>query len=372
MPVKLKSIIDVMDRIAPPRLALDFDNPGLMVGDAESDISTVMVALDIDDDVCNEAADKDVQLIITHHPLIYHPIKNLDAANPKGRILRKLIANNINVYSAHTNLDAAENGTNGYLADRLNLRSVRVLQKTYGERMYKVAVYVPVGYEDRVRKAMIGAGAGSAGKYSGCTFNMSGEGQFMPLQGSSPFIGDIGSIAHARETKIETMASEGDLKNVVDAMLKAHPYQEAAYDIYELKNDLKEYGIGRVGYLDPPISLGELSENVKRMLGIDSVNVIGDLRKTIHKAAVCSGNGSDFIGRAYDIGCDAYITGDIGYHDGCDARDMDLAIIDGGHFGTENVFMGELVRILRDSFEQRGLDLNVMLSDTIRSPFTRV
>lgn len=372
MPVKLKNIISIMEQIAPPWLALDGDNSGLLIGDEESDISSMLVSLDIDDDVCSEAVDKDVDLIITHHPVIYHPIKNINTEYPKGRALHKLISNNINVYSSHTNLDAADDGINSYLASKLALHDVSLLEETYSEEIYKLAVYVPHGFEDRVRKAMTDAGAGGTGNYGCCTFNMGGEGTFLPLQGSSPFIGHIGEMEHVNETKIETMALKANLNKVVDAMLKAHPYEEVAYDVYTLKNGAKKYGIGRVGFFDSPLSLRRLSENVKYMLGIDSVSVVGNPDRMVYKAAVCSGDGSDFIKRADNMGCDVYITGDIGYHDACDARDMGLSIIDAGHFATENVFMGELVRLLKNYFNDAEYNLNVLLSDRAKSPFTRV
>lgn len=372
MPVKCKNITRLMDMIAPPSLASSWDNVGLLIGDEEAFVSSLLISLDVNHDVIDEAVESGSNLIITHHPVIFSPIKSLNVKNYRENMIHRIIYNKINVFSAHTNLDASQYGINDFLAKKLGLRDVELLEKSYSEKLYKIAVYVPQGYEDRVRDAMISMGAGSLGNYRGCTFSTEGTGTFMPLEGSAPFIGKKGVMEYVKETRIETIASSDNLDAVVDSMLKAHPYEEVAYDVFSLLKCEKEYGFGRIGYLKSPVSLETLCNVVKQVLHIDSVDVTGPLHKEIKKVAICSGSGGDFIKRAYDAGCDAYITGDIKYHQACDARDMGLSLIDGGHFATENIYMAELYNYMKEQLSRKNYDVNIILSKKNSNPYIKV
>lgn len=372
MPVKCRDIISIIDNMAPPYLASKWDNVGLLVGDEDALISSVLVTLDVNNNVIDEAIEQGINLIITHHPFIFSPIKSVNVKNFKERMIHKIISNNINIFSAHTNLDAAQYGINDFLAQKLGLSNVSVLEKTYENKMYKIAVFVPRGYEDIVCEAMTNAGGGHIGNYSRCTFNTKGTGTFMPLDGSKPFIGKIGAVEHVNEVKIETIADSNRVWGIVEAMLKVHPYEEAAYDVYPLVNNAIVFGFGRTGYLASSMSLKELCSKVKSILNIEYVNAVGMLDREIKKVAVCSGSGADFIYRAYTSGCDVYITGDIKYHDACDARDMGIALIDAGHFASENIFMGQLYDYLKEQMNMSGFDTNIALSSKNTNPFIKV
>lgn len=372
MPVILKDIIKIIEKRAPLYLAADFDNPGLLIGDESSLIDCALIALDIDDNVIDEAAENNCNLIITHHPLIFSPIKKLNAENYKQRMILKLASMNINVYAAHTNLDACKDGINDYLALSLGLEDVSVLGKCYEDKLYKIAVYVPEGYENGVIDALTSAGAGYIGNYSCCTYSVKGEGTFKPLEGTRPFIGEHGRVEHVREVRIETIAKSTMVKDIIDAMLKSHPYEEPAYDIYPLKNRGHEYGFVRTGYLGKPITLSELCMKVKKMLNIDSVNVVGSPDRVINKVGLCSGNGSDFIAEAYEDGCDVFITGDIRYHNACDARDMGICLIDAGHFATESIYMAKLADYLKSALSSCNGKINIVMSQKNRNPVYKV
>lgn len=372
MSVKCKDIIKLMEEIAPLRLAIKGDNVGLLIGNEDADIENVMVTLDIDDMVIDEAIECGCNMIITHHPVIFYPLKSINIKHPKERLIYKIISNNINIYSAHTNLDAADDGINDYLAKKLHLNQVSILEKTCEDMYYKLAVYVPENFESRVWEAMVQSGAGHIGNYSSCTFSLNGTGTFMPLEGSAPFIGESGHVEHVKETKIETIVSSEKLPVVIDKMLEAHPYEEVAYDVYPLVNGAKEYGFGRTGYLENPISLKELCILVKDILHIDYVNVTGSLDREVKKIAVSSGSGADFITNAFNAGCDAYITGDIGYHDSCDARDMGIAVIDAGHFATENIYMSYLYEYIKKVAGDKNYNINIALSKNNKNPYVVV
>jgi len=372
MSVKCKDVMEIMETIAPRHLAFNWDNVGLLIGDENVSINSILVALDIDSDVVDEAVELGANLIITHHPVIFSPLKSVNIKNSRERIIHRIISHNINVYSAHTNLDRAEHGINDFLANIFDLTETTHLAEIFKEKLYKLAVYVPEGYEDKVREAMTDAGAGHIGNYRCCTFNIKGQGTFMPLKGSSPFIGSNDKLEHVREVKIETVISSNKLPFILEKMLQAHPYEEVAYDVYPLLNCKNKYGIGRAGYLKNAMSLRELCFKVKDMLSIDSLNVTGDLDRKVRKAAVCSGSGGDFISAAYDLGCDVYITGDIKYHDACDARDMGLCIIDAGHFATENIYMLELLNQVKNQLASKNSCINISLSKKNNNPYNKV
>lgn len=372
MPVKCKYITSIIEKMAPSYLSADWDNIGLIIGDGEALISSVLISLDMNGDVLKEALCMGANLIITHHPVIFTPYKTLNSDNFRGKMLQEIIKNGINVYSAHTNLDAAEYGINDFLAKEFELTDVEVLKKTYEDKLYKLVVFVPKGYEDSVRDAMTEAGSGYIGGYSSCTFNISGTGTFMPLEGSNPFIGSIGKLEKVDEVRIEAIIDSSRLKLVIEKMLEAHPYEEVAYDIYPLYNKGKEYGFGRIGYLKSCLPLRELCQKTKQVLKVDSLNVIGNLDKEVRKVGVCSGSGAEFIIDAFNAGCDAYISGDIKYHDACDARDMGLSVIDAGHYATENIYMDWLFKHIKNEVESRNYDVDVILSKQNKNPYAKV
>lgn len=371
MSVKCKDIIEIMNKLAPQYLALKSDNTGLMLGNEESAVNSILVSLDINDDVYKEAVERGCSLVINHHPFIFHPLSRIDLKSPKGKLIEKLIAGGINVFSAHTNLDIAGQGINEYLSKIIGLTDVEVLNMTYEEKLLKLAVYVPREYAEKVRKAIMDAGAGYTGNYSCCTFNIQGKGTFLPEEGSSPFIGERGRLETVDEVKIETVIKAADMENVKKKVLESHPYEEPAIDIYPISGNRK-YGLGRIGLLKNPVTLKELCQKVKDLLKADYLNVVGDPERIVHKVALCSGSGADYIIDAVAAGCDVYLTGDIKYHDACDARDMGLALIDGSHFATENIYMGYLADYLKNELEKRNLAAEVYVSVKNKSPFYKV
>lgn len=371
MSAKCSEIIDIVKKLAPEYLIVDGDNTGFLIGDEQAKVDNVMVTLDINEEVLKEAVENKVDLIITHHPVIYNKLGNITDGDFIGRKIKKLIENNISVYSAHSSLDIAENGINDYLAEIFELQQVSVLEKTYEKKLYKLSVNVPVGYEDKVRDAVTSAGGGEVGNYKNCTYSIKGEGVFMPLSGASPFIGAVNKTEHVKEIKIETVAAEDRVGDVIKSILKAHPYEMPSYDVYPLAISAKVYGFGRVGILKSPVSLHELCNIIKDKLNLDSINVVGNMDKIINKLGILSGSGGDLIPAAYIAHCDAFLTGDIKYHDACDARDMGMAVIDGGHFGTENIYMDKLCLYIDNEINKNNHKVNVILSRANRNPFIK-
>jgi len=242
--IRCKDISHFMEKLAPLNLAQDWDNVGLLVGSTNQIVKKALVCVDVTINVVDECIESSVDLIISHHPLIFKAIKKLITNNPIGNIVYKLIQNNISVYCAHTNLDIVSNGTNRFLAEALKLQSIEKLHPTKSDTLLKLVVFVPHQNLEPVRNAICAAGAGCIGNYKNCTFYSSGTGTFMPLNGSNPYIGSANTLEHVDEFKLEALVPSDALDNVVNGMLHAHPYEEVAYEISQILNPSSPYSFG--------------------------------------------------------------------------------------------------------------------------------
>ncbi|MFC0188156.1 Nif3-like dinuclear metal center hexameric protein [Fictibacillus aquaticus] len=363
--------ISILESFAPKRYAYEGDPIGLQVGTLQKKTTKVMIALDVLEEVVDEAIEKKADLIIAHHPLMYIPLKRIDTSTAKGRTIQKLLQHDITVYAAHTNLDVAEGGVNDWLADALKLQNRAVLQSSYEEELLKLAVFVPASHAERVREALGNAGAGHIGQYSHCSFTTNGTGNFMPLEGSSPFIGKQGIMESVEEVKIETILPASILNKAVSAMLNAHPYEEAAYDIYPVNNPGQKLGIGQIGTLPSPMNLEELAAHVKNAFSLKAVRAVKGHDRPIQKIAVVGGDGNKFIKGAISKGADALITGDIYYHNAHDAMEEGLTVIDAGH-NIEKIMKHGLQRVIDEGLKKDHYSTEVIVSEIHTDPFTFV
>ncbi|SDK54117.1 Nif3-like dinuclear metal center hexameric protein [Sediminibacillus albus] len=363
-----KHIIELFEAWSPQKLAYDWDNVGLQVGTLSNPVNKVMVTLDVLENVVDEAIEADVNLIIAHHPLLFKSLKQINLEDPKGKVIEKLIKNNITVYAAHTNLDITRGGVSDILADKLGIKETSVLVPSGEDKLVKVAVFVPVDYTDSVREAMAVRGAGYIGNYSHCSFRTVGEGTFKPQEGTQPFIGSQDELARVEEEKLETIIPKSKLSDVLTALTEAHPYEEPAYDILPLENKGKSTGVGRLGNLPASMSLQELSNHVKTRLDVPTVRVVGNLEQEVRKIAVLGGSGEDFINQAYQQGADVYITGDLTFHEAQDAWQAGLNIIDPGHHVEK--FMKQAVKdYLQKLLQELQVDTEVIISKANTEPF---
>lgn len=364
-----REITQFLDSIAPPGLAEDYDNVGLMVGDPSQQIKRIMVCMDVTQAVASEAAKKKVDLIVSHHPLIFKALKKISTHDVKGKIIYELIKNNISVYAAHTNLDIAREGVNDCLAERLGLVALENLKDYRQEKLYKLVVFVPPESIDGVRDALTEAGAGWIGNYSSCTFMTPGTGTFKPLDGTNPYIGSVGKLEKVEEIRLETVVPHDRLQSVVQAMLDAHPYEEVAYDIYSLDLERSALGLGRVGMLERTVTLEEFARSVKERLGAGSVRVIShDTCKPIKRVGVFCGSFDGGLTALKAKHVDVLVTGDVKYHTAVDALEMGLSLIDAGHFPTEKVIIDSLIKRLSEKFQA----INVIGSETEHDPFIAI
>ena len=362
--MKLNDLIKQIEKKYPLSLAYDWDNVGLLVGDFESEIKKVLVTLEANENVIDEAIENNVDLIVTHHPFIFKKINKINTKDLKGRLIHKLIKNDIALYSMHTNFDIAFDGLNDYFMEIMGFKNTKILDVTNSQTLYKLAVYVPKTHELVLRDALGEAGAGYIGNYSHCTFNTPGIGTFKPDENTNPFIGTVGQIEEVEEVKIETIVPQSILQKTIDKMLKAHPYEEVAYDIYKLENKGESVGLGRYASLDVQTNLQALCEKIKLKLNMNHIRVVGDLNTKIKKVAVVTGAGSDMVRLAKSKNCDVIITGDVKYHEAQDALDMGMTIVDCGHFDTEDIFKDVMKRFL-DSVE----GVEIIRSEINLNPF---
>ncbi len=365
---KGQSIIQIFEQLAPKQLAIPEDKIGLQVGTLHKEVKKVMLTLDVLENVVDEAIENQVNLIITHHAIIYLPLKNVRTDLSQGRIIEKLIKHDIAVYVAHTNLDAAEGGVNDVLAHKLALKETELLDATFTEKYNKIVVFVPKTHQQQVFDALSNHGAGWIGNYSHCSFQTPGTGTFMPLEGTNPFIGEQDKLEKINEIRIETIVSEKNLNRTIQAMIKVHPYEEVAYDVYPLNNKGKQYGIGRLGKLGKPATLKDFSLFVKQQLNLEGLRVVGDLKKEIKKVAIVGGDGNSFVNTAAFRGVDVLVTGDIYYHVAHEAMAQGLAIIDAGHNIEKNV-MDKVKDYLEKEFVERKYKTEIIISTANTNPF---
>lgn len=335
MPI-LSELIDTLEKLAPRELAETWDNVGLLLGSKKQQVSKVLCALDLNEEVVEEAINLQVDCIITHHPFLFKPLKQIDLDSTSGKIIARLIKANIAVYAMHTNYDIAEGGLNDYLSIGLGLREIEVLQPTKEEKMCKCQVYVPLTHAEAVREVIIAHNPCQIGAYRGCSFTTSGEGTFMPLETANPYIGTVGDLEKVKECVISFMAEARQVMSIMAAIQEVHPYEEIAYDVFELKNMAKHYGIGRVGVLPEALTLEVFISQVKQFFNIPYVRVTKASKESpIKRVAICSGSGAEYIGIAAKK-ADVYITGDLKFHEAQMAYDLGMPVIDVGHYVSEN------------------------------------
>lgn len=364
MSARVKDIMNVMEQLAPKKLAEDWDRPGLAVGDPERKVKKVLVALDVIEPVIAEAKAIGADMIVTHHPmLLFKKIESITTETAVGRRIFGLIENGIAAFSAHTNLDVAKGGTNDVLAELIGLEHIEILEETWAESLRKIVVYVPVGYEDAVRDAMCEAGAGHIGAYSHCTFSAAGKGTFLPLEGTNPFLGEQGKLEMADEVRLETVVPVAGVNAVVRAMLAAHPYEEAAYDIYAVEQKGRREGIGRIGELPVAMPFDAFAEMLKEKLGLDAIRLVGEPHKIVKKIGLCTGAGTGFFALADAMGCDAYLTGDMKYHEAQEAVEKGLAVADVTHYASEVLIVPVLQRKIAAAAKENGWDVEVVCSE---------
>ena len=348
MATTIKEIATALEKFAPLPLQDGYDNAGLQIGLTDAEVAGVLLCLDVTEQVIDEAATSGCNLIVSHHPLLFRPLKRITGGNHVERCVIKALSKGIAIYSAHTNLDNAQGGVNHRIASKLGLKNVRTLVPKENA-LLKLVTYVPAAQADAVRKALFDAGCGCIGNYDCCSYNTEGTGTFKANEGCNPFCGNIGELHKQQETRIETVLPAYIKNRVIRALLASHPYEEPAYDIYTLQNEWSGAGSGVIGELQEAADEKEFLLKIKKTFNAGCVKHTQLRNRTIKKVALCGGAGASFASAAQAAGADIYITGEARYHELFDGtQQMLYAII--GHYESEQYTTEILAEIISESF----------------------
>lgn len=347
MSVSFQNIVSALADFAPFSLQEDYDNSGLLTGHPATTVTGILITLDATESVIDEAIARHCNLVITHHPVIFGGLKQLNGNHWVERTIIKAIQHNIGILAAHTNLDNVADGVNGRIAERLGLNNVSVLRPMQGV-LQKLVTFAPEQYAEQVRQAIFRAGGGSIGDYDNSSFNVHGTGTFRAGEGTQPFKGAVGVDHSESEVRIEVIFEKWKQHDILRALREAHPYEEVAYDIYPLLNTYRQIGAGLIGNLDTPCSEEAFLSHVRETMQTGIIRYSGGQGKLIERVAVCGGAGSFLLKDAIRAGADCFLTADLKYHDFFEAENR-ILFADIGHYESEQY----TVELIRDIINQK-------------------
>jgi dinuclear metal center YbgI/SA1388 family protein len=351
----VKDITQLLEDYAPLAYQEDYDNAGLLVGNFNQKINKVLICLDCTEAAIDEAIKENCDLIIAHHPIIFKGIKKLNGKNYVERVIIKAIENKIALYAIHTNLDNVINGVNGKICDKLSLINRKILSPKK-QNLKKLVTFIPVNNAEDVKEAIFNAGAGNIGNYSNCSFNTLGNGTFKANKNTNPFVGEQDKLHTEEELKVEVIFDVAQQSKILNALLKSHPYEEVAFDIFPLENKNPQVGSGMFGELVDEMEEIEFLQNLKKVMNVSVIRHSNLLNKKIKKVAVCGGSGSFLLKDAIQAGADIFITSDFKYHEFFDA-DEKLLIADIGHYESEQFTQDLLLEIITENFPNFAIRL---------------
>ncbi len=375
MSVQLADVIAVLEAAYPPNFATDWDSVGLVCGDPSDTVESVTVAVDATADVVAEVPDRG--LLLAHHPLLLRGVDTVAASTAKGALLHGMIRTGRALYTAHTNADVASPGVSDALADTLGLSVESTLAPMpSGPGLDKWVVFVPAENADAVRDSMFAAGAGNIGDYSHCSWSASGTGQFLPHDGANPAIGSVGSVEKVAEDRVEVIAPARLRPRVLASMRAAHPYEEPAFDVFELAAIPGDVGLGRIGSLATPEPLSAFVSRVHDALPGTSwgVRAAGDPTATVERVAVCGGAGDSLLDTVASADVQAYVTADLRHHPADEhRRKSGVALIDVAHWASEFPWCSQAADLLRGHFgEALPVQVSAVRTDPWNVERTRV
>jgi dinuclear metal center YbgI/SA1388 family protein len=366
--MKVKDVAAAVEEIAPLGLAQPWDNVGLLLGNLEQNVRTILLTIDVTQAVVAEAKELKTDLILSYHPVIWDGLKKIRTDGP-SKTVHDLIRAGICVFSIHTALDAVGGGVNDGLAEILGIQDPKPIGdyvQYAPQEYYKFVVFVPVETMAAVADAVFAAGAGWIGNYRNCGFSTEGTGTFLPLQGAHPAVGRRGQFEQVHEGRFETIVPADKVEAVVDAMKKAHPYEVPAFDIYPLFDYASRFGLGRIGPLAEPLPLDRIIEAVKRGTGARAVGLVGDPKRLVRKAAVCAGTCGALLNQVIAAGADLYLTGELKHHQALAAQEAGLTCICLSHTVSERFILKKLAGQIR----RRAAGVTIRVSRKDADPFT--
>lgn len=375
--LRLRDVVELLEGWYPPATAAEWDAVGLVCGEPERPVGSVLLAVDPADHVVDEAVQLAADLLIVHHPLLLKPVHGIAATTPKGRRVHRLVREGIALLTAHTNADVATDGVNDALARTIGIADPQVLLPEDAPEeggTDKLVTFVPHAEAEQVRAALAAAGAGRIGAYDSASFTGSGEGRFRPLDGANPTIGRVGDLEVVPESRVEVVLPRRLRHQVVEAMLVAHPYEEPAYDIYELAaaDPAEPRGHGRIGRLDEPTSLRGFAETVATVLPPTAagVRVGGDPDRAVQTVAVCAGAGDFMLADVLNEPADVFVTSDLRHHPAGEFLEQDgPALVDVAHWAAEWTWLPLVRDKLAEVVEGGGDTVDIHVSTVCTDPW---
>jgi dinuclear metal center YbgI/SA1388 family protein len=349
------AVVEFLERIAPPALAADWDNVGLLLGESTAEVRRMMTCLTVTPDSAAEAVAEGAQLIVTHHPILFRSVKRITDATAEGRMLWALARANVAVYSPHTAFDDADGGINDLLARRLGLNSIGPLRRREAGRSCKVVVFTPEKDLEQVSEAMFAAGAGRIGQYSECSYRLFGAGTLFGSDAANPTVGQKGRREQVAEWRLETVCPEADVSAVLAAVRRAHSYEEPAIDVYPLQPSASSQGVGRIGVLPEARPLGAFAESVKQALNVGLVQIVGEAEREVRRVAIACGAGGELLPDAVRARADVLLTGEARFHDTLAAQAQGLALLLPGHHATERCGVEDLADRLKTEWPDAAI-----------------
>jgi len=362
--MKIKEIQQILEEIAPPALQESYDNIGLLLGDPEAELEGVLTTLDVTMEVIEEAIEKKCNLIICHHPVIFGGLKKLTGANYTERIVMSAIKNGIAIITSHTNFDSIPGGVNGRICDKIGLKNTRILVPSKG-LLSKLVTFVPDDHAAAVREAIFQAGAGRIGNYDKCSYNLQGKGSFRGDEGTNPFVGKKGQIHYEEETRVETIFPSYLQGKIVKALVKAHPYEEVAYDIYPLDNVHQQIGMGMIGEFEKEEDEIAFLVRMKEVFESSMIKHTHFRNKPVKKIAVCGGSGYVFLKDAIRAGADVFLSSDFKYHQFFDAENK-ILVADIGHYESEQYTKDIFYEILTKKLSNFAVHLSKINTNPVK------
>ncbi len=331
--MKIKEIMTLFEKHAPSSYQEDYDNAGLIIGNKESEITGILLALDTTEAIIQEAMEMGCNLIVAHHPIIFKGLKKINGKNYVERVVLKAIKNDINILVIHTNIDnVLKQGVSERMAMKLGLNNLQILRPKQNT-LSKLVIYCPTHLTEAIKTAVFNFGGGEIGNYTQCSFKSDGKGSFKGNEKSNPKIGKKNELKEIEETKIEFLVKNNFVIQIIEAAKEVHEYEEMAYDIIPISNNNQEVGSGIIGELEEEMSQKEFLQLVKKSFNLDTFKYT-PVSKNIKKVCVCGGSGSFLIKDALQNNADAYITADIKYHEFFDGEEK-LLVCDIGHYESE-------------------------------------
>ncbi|MFN3316112.1 MAG: Nif3-like dinuclear metal center hexameric protein [Raineya sp.] len=361
--LSIKDVISELEKFAPSIYQENYDNSGLIVGDVSRKITGILVTLDITEALIAEAISQNCNLVVAHHPILFKPIKNLTGKNYVERVLLKAIENKVALYAIHTNLDNMAKGVNYKIAQKLGLENLKILSPTH-KNLYKLTTFCPNEYKNFILEAMWAAGAGSIGNYDDCSFQVQGIGTYRPTDQATPFQGQKGILEDAPEVRLEVLVPTHAKNAVLQALRKAHPYEEIAYYLHLLENENQDIGAGMIGYLPEAMPEKEFLTYLKSKMNLSLIRHTAFLGKKVQKVALCGGSGFFLLGKAIAQEAESFITSDVKYHEFFDAENR-IVLADIGHYESEFFTKELLFEILSEKFTNIAVQISKISTNPV-------